>query len=306
MPAPDDRRPLEIRSPFDGTLQRAVLSLPRRRAGGGAPGRRPGPLPIVLAPHPFGWSVEEDYHGGCVGLKAAGHAGWRGVASAAGIAVLQPDGHHRAVARCSLGWEGVVRDAPAWIDAVADVVPLDRRRVYGCGLSMGGLEALLAAGSHPGTFAAVFAFNPVVDVAAWQEDLARTRNAELRAEGSDRLIAEEVGGTPDRAPDAYARRGALSVLAGLRTLPITVWWSHLDLVVPRQAERHGKRLYDELKRLDPTAPASEYDHTRRYPLSAEPTDDERWGIHETADYRFATAWLLLHALESPARGGASG
>jgi pimeloyl-ACP methyl ester carboxylesterase len=282
----DARRPLEIRSPFDGSTQRAVLSLPAELPG--------GPIPLVIAPHPFGWSVEDDYHGGCEGLKAPEHRGWLGVPSEVGIAVLQPDGHHRAIEQCSMGYEGVVRDVPAWIAAVEAVAPVDRSRIYACGLSMGGLESLLMAGSHRDVFAAVFAFNPVVDSAAWQEDLERTRSAELRAEGSDRLIVAEVGDTPDRAPEAYARRSAFAVLEGLRTIPITIWWSHLDLIVPRQAERHGKRLYDELKRLDANAPVSEYNHTARYDLATTPTDDQCWAIHETSDYRFAARWLLLH------------
>jgi pimeloyl-ACP methyl ester carboxylesterase len=283
---PDVRRVLEIRSPLDGGVQRAVLRLP--------PGDAGDARPLVFAPHPFGWSVEEDYHGGCVGLKAPGHPGWRGVPADLGVAVLQPEGHHRAVERCSLGYEGVWRDVPAWLEAVGAVAPVDRSRLYACGLSMGGLESLLMAGHHPGLFAAVFVFNPVVDVAAWQEDLAATTNPELRAEGSDRSIVDEVGGSPGEVPAAYAVRSAFSVVPALASVPVSVWWSHLDLVVPRQAERHGRRLYDELKALDPFAPASEYDHTARYRLSDPPTDDERWGIHETADYAFATRWLLLH------------
>jgi pimeloyl-ACP methyl ester carboxylesterase len=247
----------------------------------------------VFAPHPFGWTIEHDYHGGCPGLKAQGHGGWRGVSTATGALVLQPEGHHRAVPGCSMGNEGVVRDVPAWLAAVDGIVPVDRTRIYACGLSMGGLESLLLAGRHPGLFAAVFVFNPVVDVAAWQEDLERTGNAELRAEGSDQLIAREVGGGRIEMPDAYAHRSAFSVLDGLRGTPVSIWWSHLDLVVPRQAERHGKRLYDELKRLDPDGPVSEYNHTARYVLDDPPTDDQRWAIHETSDYRFAISWLLL-------------
>jgi dipeptidyl aminopeptidase/acylaminoacyl peptidase len=287
MTPQDDRRPLEIRSPYDGSVQRGMLSLPA--------GPSEGPLPLIVAPHPFGWSVDEDYHGGCIGLKAASHRGWLGVASEAGLAVLQPDGHHRVVDRCSMGYEAVVRDLPAWIEAVDAVVRFDASRVYACGLSMGGLESLLLAGTYPERFAAAFAFNPVVDAAAWQEDLVRTTSPELRAEGSDALIATEVGGTPDEVPDAYALRSAFRVLDGLRRVPLAIWWSRLDLVVPRQVERHGKRLYDELKRLDPASPVTEYDHTARYALSDPPTDGERWAIHETADYAFATRWLLLHA-----------
>lgn len=282
----DTSRALEIRSPLDGSLQRGVLRLP----GSGAPAL----LPLVIAPHAFGWTVDQDYHGGCVGLKAPEHRGWLDVATDLGVAVLQPEGHHRAVAWCSMGYRGVVDDAPAWIDEAERHAPIDRDRVYACGLSMGALEALLMAGHHPDRFAAVFAFNPVVDARAWYEDLARTPNAELRAEGGAQLIADEVGGSPDEVPDEYVRRSAFTVLETLVAMPIAIWWSHVDLVVPRQAEAHGKRLYDDLKRLDPAAPVTEYEHTARYGLPADPADDARWGVHETSDYRFAAHWLLLH------------
>jgi pimeloyl-ACP methyl ester carboxylesterase len=294
MRSHDESHRVKIRSPLDGTTQRATLRLPEK-------GPR-GPIPLVIAPHPFGWSVEDDYHGGCQGLKTDEHRGWLDVASDWQIAVLQPEGHHRAVPGCSMGYEGVLRDAPVWIDAVDDAARVDRDRVYACGLSMGALEALLMAGSRPDLFAAAFAFNPVVDTRAWQEDLARTANAELRAEGSDRLIAQEVGGMPDDVPEAYAPRSAFAVLDGLCKVPVTIWWSPVDLVVPRQAECHGKRLYDELKRLDPSAPATEYDHTPRYGLPAAPTDDQRWAVHESSDYRLATEWLLRHRRASGRAG----
>ena len=290
---------VQIRSPHDGGLQRAVLRLPRRTAR--------GRLPIIFAPHPFSWSVDDDYYGGCSGLKAARHSGWRGVPSELGVAVLQPFGHHRAVEWCSMGYAGVIRDVPAWIDVVDDAVGIDRDRVYGCGLSMGGLESLLAAAHHPRLFAAVFAFNPVVDARAWYEDLARTESAELRAEGSDTLIAREVGGLPNEIPGAWAERSVFGAIDGLRTMPTTIWWSRVDLVVPRQAERHGKHLYDELKRRDPAAPVSEYDHTNRCGFAEPLTDDERWAIHESSEYAFAARWLLLHRRwRAPSRGdGAS-
>jgi pimeloyl-ACP methyl ester carboxylesterase len=286
MDESDIRRPVEILSPFDGSRQLATLDLPSESPT--------GPIPLVFGPHAFGWSVDEDYRGGCVGLKAPAHHGWSGVPSDLGVAVLQPEGHHRIVERCSMGYEGVVRDVPAWIEAVDAVVPVDRARIYACGLSMGGLESLLMAGHHPDLFAAVFVFNPVVDPAAWHDDLARTSSSELRAERSDEAIEREVGASPADDPAAYARRDAFGVLDGLRRVPITIWWSHLDLVVPRQAERHGKRLYDEIKRLDPNAPVSEYNHTARCAVDPVPTDDQRWAIHETSDYRFAARWLLLH------------
>lgn len=277
---------LEIRSRFDGSLHTAALRLPRDRAA--------DPLPLIYAPHPFGWTIDEDYHGGCTGLKAAGHAGWMDVASNLGVAVLQPAGHHRVVPNCSLGYEGTVLDVPQWIEAAGTSVRVDPDRVYACGLSMGGQESLLALGRHPGLFAAAFVFNPVVDVAAWQEDLTRTPIADLRAEGAARHIVEEVGGFPADVPERYRERSPLDLLLELGHVPLAIWWSTVDAVVPRQVECHGKRLYDALKGADAAAPVTEYEHSHRYGFGPSPTDEQRWAIHETAEYAFAARWLLLH------------
>jgi pimeloyl-ACP methyl ester carboxylesterase len=276
----DVSRPLEILSVLDGTRQHAVLRTPATTSRSA--------LPLVLAPHPFGWSIDEDYNGGCADMKTP-HRGWLGIASEFEVAVVQPAGHHRMVEGCSMGYEGVVSDVHSWIDAVESVSRVDRRRIYACGLSMGGLESLLVAGGHPGLFAATFVFNPIVDPASWYED-------QLASESVDQRLIDEIGGTPSDVPAAYARRSAFSVLPGLRSLPMMIWWSSLDGIVPRQIERHGKRLYDELKRLDVATPASEYEHSSHLGRSETLTTDERSAIHETSDYEFATRWLMLHHL----------
>ena len=286
MVAGDVTRIIEMRSRYDASLQAAALRMP--------PGRPSQPLPLIFAPHPFGWSVDEDYHGGCSGLRAASHQGWLEVATRMQVAVLQPFGHHRRVAGCSVGYEGGVNDVPDWVSAVNEHVPIDRDRVYACGLSMGGLECLLAVGRYPGIFAAAFVFNPVVDLASWHDDLAATAVSDLANEGNDALIVEEVGALPSEDPVAYRARSASSLVASLGQVPLTIWWSRLDAVVPRQVERHGKWLYDAIKDGDPGAPVSEYEHSGRYRLDDPPSADQCWAIHETADYAFATHWLLLH------------
>ena len=288
----DRTETLEIRSEFDGSTQLATLRLPASQP--------PGPIPLIYAPHPFGWSVDEDYLGGCQGLKASRHGGWKDVASDLGLAIVQPFGHARRVAGCSLGYEATVRDIPDLIAAVGARVVIDARRVYACGLSMGAQEALLAAGTYPARFAAAFAFNPVVDVAAWWRDLTQTTHPDLRAEHNDSLIVEEVGGTPDEVPERYRQRSPHRLLAGLSRVPLTIWWSNHDVVVPHQLEHHGKRLYDELKSMGNANPVSEYEHSRMAGIGPDPSADEGWAIHETADYRFAARWLLLHGAANQA------
>lgn len=284
--ASDATQYLEMRSPYDGSSQRAVLRLPAQPLG--------GPTPLVVAPHPFGWTVDEDYDGGCPGIKATRHSGWRGVATDLGVAILQPMGHHRRVPGCSLGFEAVICDIPSWLQVVDANVTIDRQRVYACGLSMGGLESLLAAAHLPDVFAAAFVFNPVVDVARWHDDLATTPIEELREEGGARRIALEVGGRPSEVPDLYRARTPMALLSNLARVPLTIWWSRVDSVVPGQATHHGKHLFDALKATDPAAPVSEYDHTSRYGYGDAPTLLEGWAIHESSDYRLAARWLLAH------------
>jgi len=242
--------------------------------------------------------VDEDYSGGCHDLKAHRHAGWQGVPTNLEVAVLQPHGHHRAIAGCSLGYEGVVRDIPTWLDSADSCVSIDRERVYACGLSMGGLESLLAVGHYPDVFAAAFVFNPVVDVARWHEDLASGRLAALGSDGGAIAIVDEVGGLPSEVPERYRERTPTHLLSGLAEVPLTIWWSRADSVVPRQTEYHGKHLYDALKHRHPNAPVSEYDHTARYGYGDRPSVLEGWAIHETSEYEFAMRWLLLHRLRS--------
>ena len=277
---------IEIRSQFDGSTQLAALRLPAKQPT--------EPIPLIYAPHPFGWTVDEDYFGGCPDLRAGDHDGWRGVASELAVAILQPTGHARRVDGCSLGYEATIRDVPELIASVRECAPVDSRRIYACGLSMGGQEALLAAGTYPGVFAATFAFNPVVDVAAWWRDLTRTADGDLRAERNDALISEEVGGTPEEVPELYRQRSPLRLMEGLSRVPLSIWWSTHDLVVPHQVEHHGKRLYDLIKSMGAANPVTEYDQSLMAGIGPNPTDRDRWAVHETADYAFAARWLLLH------------
>ena len=61
---------------------------------------------------------------------------------------------------------------------------------------MGGQEALLVAGRFPERIAAVCVFNPIVDLAAWQIDLARTEIEKFQEIDLAGMIALEVGGLP--------------------------------------------------------------------------------------------------------------
>lgn len=255
---------------------------------------RHGALPLVLAPHPIGWTATEDYHGGLTGLKRGYHRGWRGLAETYEVIIVCPEGHPRNIPRCSLASPEQIED----LAAVIDELPrrghaVDRSRVYAAGLSMGALEALVLAGRYPDRLAAVCVFNPIVDLAAWYEDLANTTVEEIRAFGTAQNVAREVGGTPDAAPDAYRERSATTYAESIATVPTMLYWSEHDLIVPRQLDRHAYQLYRRVKDLSAIAPIAEYDHSRSHGIT-EVTDVVRWQLHEWCDYELALRWLLIH------------
>ncbi len=287
---PDDRsRMEEVRFPSssDGSSRAALVYSP---ASAGA-----DPLPLVLAPHPITWTAAQEYQGGWDGMQKWGyHRGWRGLADQYGVIIALPHGHHRREDNCSLGAPEQIADMIHLIDALAGAgYRVDARRVYVCGKSMGGQEALVLAGKFPDRLAACVAFNPIVNLAAWQEDLARSEVPEIREFETDQLVAREVGGLPTEVPELYAERSADSYVEGLSQTPTLIFWSDEDLIVPRQITHHSYRLHQLVKARSAAAPIAEYNHTRAHGLTA--LDDElRWQLHEWCDYELALQWLLCH------------
>jgi hypothetical protein len=282
---PSDRETIELRSTADGCPVLVDVYAPRERTG---------PLPLVLGPHAITWTAAEEYHGGLNGLMRKYHPGYFGLADKYRVIIALPHGHHHVEAQCSLAGPAQIDDMARLADTVADRgYMVDRRRVYTCGLSMGGQEALVLAGRNPDLIAAAVAFNPIIDLAAWYEELATSEVPEIREYNTARRIANEVGGTPTEVPDAYAARSAASYADGLAKVPTLIFWTEQDLVVPRQATHHVGPLSRRIKSLDANSPFAEYNHTRIHgPLTFDQVT--RWQLHEWCDYDLAIAWLLRH------------
>jgi len=277
---------IEFDSPADGCQMKADIYSPSSENGGS--------LPLLLAPHPITWRASEDYHGGLEGLMREYHRGYYGLADQYGITIAMPHGHHHKEDLCSLAGPEQLGDMNYLIDGLAEFgYQVDRRRVYVCGLSMGGQEALVMAGKHPDRIAAAFAFNPIVDLAAWQEDLAASSVPEIREFGTADRIVNEVGGSPSEKPEAYAERSGTNYVDGLSKVPTMIYWSDQDLIVPRQASHHSYLLYRRIKEKDINSPAAEYNHTLSHG-SLEFDKVTRWQLHEWCDYELAIKWLLLH------------
>jgi pimeloyl-ACP methyl ester carboxylesterase len=248
----------------------------------------------VLAPHPITWSAEQDYSGGLDGLRRGYHAGWRGLADRYQVVIAMPYGHHRRVDLCSLASPEQIGDMAHLIELLpTEGYSIDISRIYACGLSMGGQEALVLAGKYPDRIAAVVAFNPIVDLAAWQQDLATTNVEEIREFDTASKIVAEVGRSPEACPAAYAERSPIEYADSLAQVSTLVYWSAKDLVVPGQLSRHSYRLYQAVKAISDVAPIAEYEHTRSHGVTSL-NYNACWMLHEWCDYNLALTWLLTH------------
>ena len=277
---------LSLISPVDGTLQQVELYTPACISG--------KPLPLVLAPHAITWTPDQEYEGGLEGLKRGYHRGWYGLPDKYEVLIAIPHGHHYREAGCSCAGAAQIIDMAYLIDYLPNNgFPIDEHRVYACGLSMGGHEALVLAGRYPNKIAGAAAFNPIVDLGAWQYDLVYSSSEEIRSYGTGMRIANEVGGLPEEAPALYAERNAMTYEEQLVQIPIMLYWSERDLVVPRQVTHHAYALYQKVKALGATNPISEFNHTRSHGAIGD-NDQTNWQLHEWCDYELALQWLLIH------------
>lgn len=119
--------------------------------------RSSGTGPTVLAAHATGFC-------GPVWTPFAGH-----LATAIGATVVAPDlrGHGRTVlpAGVTLDWDGFADDVLATVDALASTAGASTTGagdIVGVGHSKGGAALLRAEARRPGTFAALWCFEPVV------------------------------------------------------------------------------------------------------------------------------------------------
>jgi poly(3-hydroxybutyrate) depolymerase len=252
------------------------------------------PIPLLLAPHPITWTAEEDYHGGLNGLMRKYHSGYYGLAEKYKIIIAMPHGHHHKEELCSVAGPEQIDDMNALIDKLGEHEYLvDSRRVYACGLSMGGHEALVLAGKYPERITSVVAFNPIVNLAAWHDDLANSEIPEIREYGTADRIANEVGGRPSEIPASYLERNALTYADGLSNVPTLLFWSDQDIIVPHQTTRHSYALYKQVKKININSPIAEYNHTLIHgPIQFDQIT--RWQLHEWCDYDLALSWLLNH------------
>jgi pimeloyl-ACP methyl ester carboxylesterase len=200
-------------------------------------------------------------------------------ANAVGMLVIAPRARGRVVDGVSLAWKPHL-DA-AWELATAFRDQTDATQIIAGGLSMGGLEALVLGGQHPDEIAAVWAVNPVVDVAEWY------------SANPDPLIVEEVGGLPVDAAEAYRVRSANSYAAELARTRVRLTWSPADAVIPNQATRHTHPLAEAIRVLDGDLIEDIVTH-----IPSDPTLDAGRVAHESCDVWENIGWAATAAQPS--------
>ena len=211
------------------------------------------PIPLVISPHGRGVS-------GRTNARL-----WGSLPGIGGFALVSPDGQGRKLARYAWGWSGDVDDLarmPVIVERALPWLRIDQSRIYAVGGSMGGQEALLLLGRHPGLLAGVAAFDSVADVALQYRNFSHLRcNAAcLRRLGEPlgtnlrRREREEIGGTPTQAPRAYARRSPITYARAIARscVPLELWWSRYDRIVVDQNQQSA-RLLRTLRTLNPEA-----------------------------------------------------
>jgi len=225
----------------DGLSRRAYLILPAWYGS-----KRHPPIPLVISPHGRG-----------VGARANIRR-WGDLPARGGFAVINPEGQGRRLTLFSWGDPGEIRDLARMPSIAEHAVPwlqIDRRRVYAFGGSMGGQETLLLVAQFPRLLAGAAAFDAPTNMAARYRafDLLRF------GDGLQRLARREIGGTPATDPNGYDIRSPLDYARKIAFagVPLQIWWSTRDRTVSDQKRESGL-LYRDIKRLNPSAPVSEF------------------------------------------------
>ncbi|MGZ0148336.1 prolyl oligopeptidase family serine peptidase [Kribbella sp. WER1] len=245
---------------------------------------------VTVLFHPFGFTPEAVLYGEPVGdLLIRPLDGALGAAQLHGQVVVAPRSRGRVLLGNSLAWQDHLDATWAVARDACELHQTDHVTVGG--LSMGGQEALVLAGQHADDVTAVWAVNPVVDLARWYDDIRDGRASDALA-GVDATIREEVGGAPSERPGDYARRSPISYAAELARTAVRLVWSPADTIIPHQATAHAHALAGKLRALGGQVDERVVTHA---PVS--PADEAGRFAHEACDVWEHFGWALTQRPE---------
>ncbi len=214
---------VEIRSSLDGAAQPAIVDLPQTSAQ---------PMPLLV--HLHSWSSRFDSSNNFADIRAeAKQRRW---------AFVSPDfrGVNDHPEAC--GSELAVQDVLDAVEWVSKRTAIDPRRVYLAGSSGGGYMALVMAGRSPQTWAAVSAFVPISDLAAWH---AFSKEKDSRYW---KMLEGCIGFPPTHgmAVQPYRRRSPLHFLPLALGLPIDIQTGIQDGHTGAVPVSHSLRAFNAL------------------------------------------------------------
>ena len=227
------------------------------------------PVPVLLAPHPFGFTAIGNLFGEPSGPRTLNTVpGVVHAARGAGVAVLTVQSEGARYTGISAGYPPHVASYLLALNQAAQEVPLDLTRVVAAGLSMGGQEAVLLAALTPAFVRAVAVQNAVLDLIDWYRHLLRQMAPHAQ------VLRDEVGGGPRDLIDAWAERSPLEHVSRLAQLgvPIQLRLNDVDSIVPARTQGRvfaaalageGGRveIIEDLPNLDPRDPGrSAHEH----------------------------------------------
>ncbi len=196
---PSDSKVVEITSTTDGVIQHAYYWRPENCTS---------PVPLVVGLHT--WSGNYTQSSGAEYIDYCQERGW---------ALIHP--HFRGPDRTpeACGSELALRDIKDAVEWVQQQIPVDPSRIYVVGVSGGGHAALMAAARWPKLWAAVSAWVPPADLAAW--------HAECKASGHKywQDIEGACGGPPgvnEDIDEQYKDRSPVFRLQTAAGIPIEI------------------------------------------------------------------------------------
>ena len=192
---------VKISSTADGSMQPAMMYVPEQASD--------TPMPLLVLLHTWsGGYTQKGWIDPCV--KECSERGW---------ALVHPHfrGPNRTPQAC--GSELAVQDVIDAVEFMKTKTKIDDRRIYLTGTSGGGHMSLLMAGRAPQIWAAVSAWVPISDIAAWH---AQTKAAGRRY---FRDIEKSCGGVPGESAEVDAQcvaRSPVTWLAKAVNVPLDI------------------------------------------------------------------------------------
>jgi pimeloyl-ACP methyl ester carboxylesterase len=229
---------LTYTNPLDQSVGEALLELPPKLNR---------PTPLIISPHGANWTPEMN------------RAIWTGVVDDFNVMILNPQSQGKVAPGVSLGSARQMSNLEAAFAETQRRYPVDKNRIYACGISQGGIETLMLVGQRPQLFAGAVAINPIADFLAMHEDSAQFRT----------LLDVDFSGTPDTARAEYYLRSPFFYAHALATVPLILYWAENDEIIP-QGEKHQGGLLAELIRAHQPKAFEEVRHAQGhgYPFFA--------------------------------------